>query len=309
MKKRSLAVWIMLVVLVFALCACQGGGKKAQEADKAASGKMVVYASFYPMYDFAKKIGGDRADVYCMVPSGTEPHDWEPTPSDMTQLEEAAIFVFNGNGMEHWVDKVQLAWKDSDLRFVEASAGIEQLEEMPEHSAGDGHHDSDPHVWLNPIYAKQEMEKIKEAYAEADPTNADYYEENYQKYAQQLDELDAEFSEALSLSGKRIVVQHEAFGYLCDRYGLTQVGVQGLAEEEPSLARMAEIVDFIKENGVKVIFFEELTNSKVAQAIADETDAECAVLNPLEGVSEEQMQAGEDYFSIMRQNLEALKKA
>ena len=312
-------VVLVSMALLFGLSLVAGCSPAADKTEE--KGKLSVYASFYPMYDFAQKVGGDRVEVHNMVPPGTEPHDWEPAPSDIANLEDADVFVYNGAGMEHWVDKVLASLGNKELVAVEASKGLALLEGHDEHEGEEEHageveeehegEEHDPHVWLSPKNAKQEMANIKEALVKADPANKDYYEQNYQKYAAEFDALDKEFREALSpLPDKDIIVSHQAFGYLCADYGLNQVAIEGLSpDSEPDPARMAEIIDFTKEHQVKVIFFEELVSPKVAQAVADATAAETEVLNPLEGLNDEQQAAGEDYFSIMRQNLEVLKIA
>jgi zinc transport system substrate-binding protein len=271
------------------------------------------------MYDFAKKIGGDKVDVVNMVPAGTEPHDWEPTASDVAGLEKADVFVYNGAGMEHWAKDVLESLGNKELIAVEAAKGVSLREGHHEHedeheAEREDEHDSeayDPHVWLSPLNAKVQLENIKEAFVQADPDNKDYYQANYAKYAARLDALDKEFKDAISaLPKNEIVVSHEAFGYLCAAYGLEQIGIEGLApDSEPDPARMTQIIEFAKAHDVKVIFFEELVNPKVAETIAKATGAETDVLNPLEGLTDKQLAAGDDYFSVMRHNLEALKKA
>jgi len=309
-------------------------GEVSMEAEKADAGieskdtdgqKLKVMASFYPMYDFAVKIGGDKAEVTNMVPAGTEPHDWEPAAADIKNLEEAALFVYSGGGMEHWVEDVLASLETKKLVSVEASAGVTlrsgHIHDEEEHKGAEEHteeeehgHDHgqfDPHVWLSPVNAKKEMENIKNAYVKADPDNKDYYEKNYQTYTAEFDKLDQEYKDTLSaLPNKSIIVSHEAFGYLCDAYGLTQMGIEGLSpDSEPDPARMAEIIDFVKANHVKVIFFEELVSPKVAETIAAETGAQTQVLNPLEGLSDEELKNGADYFSVMEDNLKQLKAA
>lgn len=297
-----------------------------QESEKTDGEKLKVMASFYPMYDFAVKIGGEKAEVLDMVPAGTEPHDWEPAASDMKNLEEADLFVYSGAGMEHWVDTVLGSLENQKLVTVEASEGLTLLpghdeEEEDEEADAESHEEADddehehgqydPHVWLSPLNAKKEMENIKNAYIEADPENKDYYEANYETWAEKFDELDQEYRDTLSaMPNKDIVVAHEAFGYLCDAYGLNQVGIEGLSpDSEPDPARMAEVIDFVKDNSVKVIFFEELVSPKVAETIAAETGASAQMLNPLEGLSDEELKQGEDYFSVMESNLEQLREA
>ena len=258
--------------------------------------------SFYTMYDFAQKIGGEKVEITNMVPSGTEPHDWEPSAIDIRNMEDADVFIYNGAGMEHWAEDILKSLDNSELVTVEASEGVELIREGKE---------NDPHVWLDPENAKIEMEHIKDAFIEADKDNAEYYNENYETYSSQLDGLNQEFEEALSqATNKDIIVAHKAFGYLCKAYGLNQIAIEGLMpDSEPDPARMEEIIQLAKKKKINTIFFEELVSPKVANTIAKEIGAKTEVLNPLEGLSEEQMDAGEDYFSVMRTNLKQIKKA
>ena len=305
------------------VCACTLSlslltGCGTQPADTAANdGRLRVLTSFYPMYDFACKIGGDCIDVTNMVPSGTEPHDWEPSTNDLKNLEKADVFIYNGADMEPWADDLLVSRSDT-LHVVEASENVElrttdgEHEHAHEHEGADHHHgDFDPHVWLDPENAKIEMEAIRDALCAADPENSTVFQSNYEKYAAELDALDAEFREKLApLPNRTIVVAHEAFGYLCDAYGLTQVGIEGLSpDSEPDPGRMAEVIDFVREHSISTIFFEELVSPKVAEAIASETGAQAKMLSPLEGLSDEQAAAGADYFSVMHDNLAALMEA
>ena len=305
------------------VCACTLSlslltGCGTQPADTAADdGRLRVLTSFYPMYDFACKIGGDCIDVTNMVPSGTEPHDWEPSTNDLKNLEKADVFIYNGADMEPWADDLLVNRSDT-LHVVEASENVElrttdgEHEHAHEHEGADHHHgDFDPHVWLDPENAKIEMEAIRDALCAADPENSTVFQSNYEKYAAEFDALDAEFREKLApLPNRTIVVAHEAFGYLCDAYGLTQVGIEGLSpDSEPDPGRMAEVIDFVREHSISTIFFEELVSPKVAEAIASETGAQAKMLSPLEGLSDEQAAAGADYFSVMHDNLAALMEA
>lgn len=313
---------VLMVAVLAAGCSNKNIDKETEGKVTTTEDKLKVVASFYPIYDFAMKIGGDKVTVTDMVPAGIEPHDWEPAASDIANLEEADVFVYNGAGMEHWVDTVLDSLGNKDLVTVEASSGITLMEghghedgeeehseeEEEEHGEEEG---MDPHVWLNPLNAKAEMENIKNAFIEADPDNKDYYTANYETYAAKLDELDQKFKETLTgFENKDIIVAHEAFGYLCSAYGLNQVGIEGLSpDSEPDPAKMEEVIQFAKENEVKVIFFEELVSPKVAETIAKEIGATTDVLNPLEGLSEEDIKNGADYFTVMEQNLASLVKA
>ncbi len=333
MKKYVLPFMAMAAAsLVLAACGSSAGnsavagpssGAPAPETSSEAgrdTSRLTVYTSFYPMYDFAKKVGGDKIELTNLVPAGTEPHDWEPATTDITGLENADMLIYNGAGMEHWVDKVLDSLENKDLVAVQASEGVELMEghhgHDDEEEEEDGEHEEeesgyDPHVWISIKNAKIEMETIKNALAEADPDNAQYYEDNYKEYAAKFDELDAAYAETLAaLPNKDIIVAHQAFGYLCRDYGLNQVAIEGLSpDSEPDPARMAEIIRFAKDNHVTTIFFEELVSPKVAETIAKELGAKTDVLNPVEGLTDEQLAAGKDYLSVMADNLEALKAA
>ena len=311
-KQKRFAVAALAFAAVLGACS---PSKTVQTQENASEndGKLDVMASFYPMYDFAVKVAGDRANVTAMVPAGTEPHDWEPAVADIRNLENADLFVYSGAGMEHWAEDVLESLDNQDLTVVEASDGVTLLE-GDSHDDGHDHGEEssyDPHVWLDPQNAKKEMENIKNGFVQADPDHAADYEANFATWAEEFDKLDQEFTDTLgALENKNIVVAHEAYGYLCEAYGLHQMGIEGLTpDSEPDPARMAEIIDFVKENDVKVIFFEELASSKVADTVARETGAQVGVLSPLEGLSDREEADGADYFSVMRENLAALQSA
>jgi zinc transport system substrate-binding protein len=319
LKMRKLAL-VLALALALAVSGCQGQGNASGEGAlaQAAETKLKVSASFYVMQDFAKKIGGDRAEVVNMVPAGVEPHDWEPAAKDIAGLEEADIFIYNGAEMEHWAEDIAQAIKSEKLIVVEASSGIELIvhdeEEEEEHEEEEDGHDhggTDPHVWLDPMLAKAELRNIADAFIKADPSNESYYSANFTKWASELDALDKEFRDALEpLPKKDVITAHEAFAYLCAAYGLNQVPVEGLsADSEPTPSRVAEIIDFAKEHEVKVIFFEELVSPKVSETIASAIGASTDVLSPIEGLDEEREASGDDYFSVMRANLNSLVNA
>ena len=309
---RNILLAECLILLLFTGCgSSRNPSTPGKGGHKLQNGKLSVCASFYPMYDFARKIGGGKVLVTNMVPAGTEPHDWEPAASDIVTLEKADVFVYNGAGLEGWAKGVLASLQNRNLIPVEASKDVPLLKGQSSEKKKGNNPSSDPHVWLNPQYAKKEMENIKNGFVKADPGNKSYYEANYAKYAGETDQLDRELKDTFSaLPKKDIVVAHQAFGYLCEAYGLHQIGVEGLVpDSEPDPARMAEIIELARKHDVKVIFFEELVSPKVSETIADAVGAKIAVLNPIEGLSEKQLASGDDYFSVMRQNARALKKA
>lgn len=296
MKKVTL---LIVIIILMTSCAI------TNETPHNTENTLTVYTSFYPMYDFAQKIGGDKIELVNMLPSGQETHDWEPAPSDIVGLEQADVFIYSGVGMEHWTEKVLPSLRSKSLLVVEAAQGLELVDDM----SGAGN--PDPHVWLSIKNAKKQMENIKDALVEADAANSAFYEANYEKYAKQFDELDKEFYDTLiSAESKMLVVSHEAFGYLCRDYGLEQIGIEGLVpDSEPSPARMSEIIEFVKRNDVPVIFFEQSASPKVTEIIAKQTGAKTAMLSTLESLNGEQQKAGDDYLSVMRSNLRAIAEA
>ena len=302
MIKRKNLICIFAIALGMAFAGCSSLSREGFPDNQ----KLNVATSFYTMSDFATKIGGDKVNVINLVPSGMEPHDFEPKTGDITKLKKAKVFIYNGAGMENWVDKVISSANNKDMVTVEASKDVKLLSESASNGAV-----KDPHVWLNPQNAIIEMSAIKDAFIKADPNNKVYYEQNFEANKLKLNDLDKEYKEAvLTFNGKEIVVAHAAFGYLCDAYGLKQIPIEGLtAESEPTAAKMAEISKYAKDNNIKVIFFEELVSPKVAQTIANEAGAKTDKLNPLEGITAEDRKNGKEYISIMHDNLDALKRA
>ncbi|SFF48084.1 zinc transport system substrate-binding protein [Paenibacillus algorifonticola] len=307
--------------------------------------KLQVVTTFYPMYEFSKQVGGEYADVTALIPAGTEPHDWEPSAKDMAVLKEADVFVYNGI-VEGWAEQALDSAANEKRIVVEASSSIElaeggedehahgeeahsdadaehdhaaeheeaEHEEAEHEEAGHEHdheHSLDPHVWLSPKLAQAEVAAIQEAFAKADPAHADSYKANADAYIAKLKELDDAYKAGLAgMKRTEFVTQHAAFGYLAREYGLTQVPISGLSpDQEPSPEQMAEIVKLAKEQQIKTIFFETLVDPKIASTIASEIGAKTAVLNPLEGLTEEETADGLDYIGVMKNNLEALRLA
>lgn len=293
--KRSLLFTLTLLCLLI-IQGCSGPKSTVQNTEK--NSKLKVYTSFYVLADFTKKIGGDKIEVVNLVPSGIEPHDWEPTPRMQKELTKAKLFIYNGAGLEPWAEKFLKAADQDQLLSVEASAGL----------ALTGH---DPHVWLNPLLALEEGRKIKDALVSLDPANQDYYAANFLTLASNLKKLDKAFLEGLApYKGKKIVVAHDAFSYLTSRYGLQELPIMGLSPEaEPRPAGLAKIAKEMKDLNIEYIFFEDLVSPKVAQILAQEVGAKTLVLSPIEGLTGKQVKAGKDYFALMYQNLDNLKLA
>ncbi len=285
---KKLLTWVLTLIFTVSLCGC------AMEENKE-SDKVQVYTSFYAMYDFAKQICGDKADIYVLCPTGQEPHDYEPTPKDIAKLSSADIFVYNSMGMEHWVDSVLETLKDTDVICVNTTYNAPFIID-----------NNDPHVWLNPKNAFSQMAAIYDAIISVDPNNLEYYNDNLENCRNRIGNLINDYNTAVAgFKTKDIVVSHAAYGNLCHAFGLNQVPVNGIDNSgDPSPSQMAKTEKFIKDNGITHIFKEPLGTSTVIDTIRKYTNTQVLILDPFEGSPE-----GKDYFTVMYENLQALKTA
>ncbi len=266
--------------------------------------KIQVSTSFYPLYFFTSQIAGDKAVVYNIIPSGAEPHDYEPTTQDIARVEDGQLLVLNGGKLEAWGDKVKDTLKGTNTQVITVGDDLANQTVVE-----DGNTIRDPHVWLDPPLAKKETAAIAQGLATVDPSNASFYQANAQALETKLDSLDAEFRQGLNNCQKKdIITSHAAFGYLAREYGLNQVPISGLSPDaEPSPQQLAQVADFAKKNNVKYIFFESLVSPKLSQTIANEVGAQTMVLNPIEGLSDDEIHSGKTYFTEMDNNLANLK--
>jgi zinc transport system substrate-binding protein len=317
MKRWLSLVLVCLFVAGIALAGCSiaSTGKTADT-----TAKIKVVASFYPMYEFAKQVGKEKVDVKVLVPAGVEPHDWEPSPQDVAAIQTAKVFVYNGAGFEHWVAKTLKNVQNPALIPVETSQGIELLQATDENEHGHGteaqghvpsEEEKDPHVWLDPVYAQFQVKAIRDALIKADPVNQNYYETNAEQYIAKLAALDKEFQEATAKAQhKEFITSHAAFSYMAKRYGLEQIPIMGMAPHvEPTPERLKSLIEEAKEHHIKYVFFETLVSPKVADILAKEAGANTLVLNPIEGLTQEDLTKSKDYISLMQENLTNLKLA
>lgn len=274
--------------------------------------KIKVVASFYPLYEFAKNVGGDKAEVLVFIPTGVEPHDWEPSTGDILRLKTANVFVYNGAGMEPFVEKLISSEEYANVKFVETSDGVDLIESEDEHEneiERDVESIFNPHIWLDPILAKHQVSLIKDAMVETDPQNKQYYENNANTYITKLEGLDSKIKSELSNCNKDTFVPfHDAYTYFANRYGLNVFPLSGVSpESEATAAELKEFIDFVKENKIKVIYSEELVDPKLSQTLADEAGAQVLTFSPIEGLTNSELESGMTYLQKMEQNLENLK--
>ena len=327
MSKRILAA-ACAAATALALSACTSTATSGDSSSK--DGKLTVMASFYPLQYLAEKIGGEHVSVTSLTPEGAEPHDLELSPKMVDSLSSADAVVYLA-GFQSAVDEAieQQAPKtvidvSPAAELVEAGTDANHPSEEEEeatdeaqsgeteghdHEGHEHHHDmsADPHFWLDPTRMAKAATLVGDKLAEADSAHADVYKANAKALAEELNTLsDTLVTKTSSCKVKTFVTAHTAFGYLADRTGLTQVGISGLdPESSPSPARLAEIAQIAKEQGVTTIFTEALIDPKVAQTLADDLGITTAVLDPIES----QTDASKDYAAVMQANIDALTKA
>lgn len=264
--------------------------------------KPLVVATIYPLWEFSRQVAGDRAEVVSLVPAGVEPHDWEPVPRDVSQVQRAAVFVHSGTDLDAWAEKLLADLGGRRGVVVNARDGLSVLT-----VAGV----VDPHLWLDPSLARAQVLAIAAGLEQADPAGRATYAENARTFVAHLDGLDQEFTAGLADCARReIVTSHAAFAYLARRYRLTQIPVMGLSPEaEPSPADLAAIVRTARRLKVTHVFFETLVSPRLAETLSRELGATALPLNPIEGVSPAEAAAGAGYLTLMRANLVNLRTA
>ncbi|MGH2779527.1 MAG: metal ABC transporter substrate-binding protein [Actinomycetota bacterium] len=279
---------LVLVVSAMVLAAACGGPSEANS-----SGGPQVIAAFYPLAFVAERVAGNSASVTNLSPPGVEPHDLELAPDQVRALSEADLVVYLGAGFQPAVEDI--------VGELEETATLDVLEDQEELLA------DDPHVWLDPLRLGEIADAVAARLAEVDADGAKTFENNAAALNEDLARLDAEFSSALKdCERDELVVSHEAFGYLTNRYGLEQIGVSGVdPESEPSPGRLAEVAEFASDNGVTTIFFEEQVSPDIAEVLAEESGTTTEVLDPLEFPPD----GSSDYFDVMRDNLAAITTA
>jgi zinc transport system substrate-binding protein len=269
------------------------------------SGTSVV-ASFYPLAEAAEQVGGADVRVTNLTAPGVEPHDLELTPDQMEAITTADVVLYLGGGFQPAVED---AIKDAQGTVLDVSEGLRDLP-VPSTETSPGL-TADPHVWLDPVAYGQVVDRVESALAEVDPSGASTFATNADAFTARLTSLDRAYRSGLASCDRTIIVtSHAAFGYLAQRYGLQQEPIAGLSPEaEPDPQRLADLKALVEQTGVTTIFTEDLVSPKVAETLASETGISTAVLNPLESITPDQLAAGQDYISIMQQNLDTLRRA
>jgi zinc transport system substrate-binding protein len=286
------AAFVVFLILIFGIIF-----RSNKTSQPVVSSKIQVVATLFPIYDFAKNIGQDKVDVSLLLPPGVEAHSFEPKPNDIIRINHADIFIYTNKFMEPWVNDLLSGITNKNLLITDASKGVFLISQ-------------DPHIWLDLTNAQTMVDTITQALITKDPSNKNFYEANAQIYKQKLSNLDQIYQSILkSCQTKEIIYGgHYAFGYLAARYGLHYSSAQGISpDSEPTAKDLIDLIDNIKRDNVKYIFYEELSSPKIANTISSETGAKLLFLNAAHNISKEQLNQNVSFISILENNLSNLK--
>jgi zinc transport system substrate-binding protein len=307
LKKSFMFFFSIFLPLSLLITGC--GNNQAQQKNE---NKLSIYTTVYPLQYFTEQIGGEFVEVNSIYPPGSDEHTFEPSQRDMMNLVDADLFFYVGLGLEGFVNKAKETLKNEEVTIVSTAKNLPINEENEATDAVDDHgHSIDPHVWLDPVYAEGLAENIKNALIDKLPEQRDTFEKNYQALSKELHWLNKSLEETIqNAKHKEIIVAHAAFGYWEKRYGLEQISISGLSTtNEPSQKKLEEIISKAKQDHIKYIIFEQNVSSKLTDIVKNEIDAEPLTLHNLSVLTKENIKNNETYITIMKDNIETLKKA
>lgn len=285
---------------------------------------VAVAASFYPLAEFARAVGGELVTVTQITPAGVDAHDFQLSPQHLLTIRAAKLFLYNGGGIEPWAERIHDDTARQGVRVInmvealglQARSAAEEPEHVEEEHADEEENahetlpgGTNPHIWVDPNLAKRQVEIIRAAFAEVDPAHAVAYRENAERSVKELDALDAAFRTGLaSCTHRTVIISHDALRRLVERYGLDFVPLAGLAPEEGTRPQqLAAVYQRARQENIRTVFSEVLVRSRAIETFAREIGAEVRPLHPLEGLTAAEQAAGKTFVSVMRENLDALR--
>lgn len=325
---------VLMLSLILSGCGNTETVNKSEE--KKDNETLTIYTTIYPLEDFTKKIGGDFVEVQSIYPPNVDAHSYEPSTKDMLNLANSDLFIYSGAGIEGFAEKASEALKKEDVQVLKAAEGIDLIEstDVHHHEGEEGHSESeshddenaeseshedeehthgdlDPHVWLDPVLSIDLANNIKNSLSKLLPEHASEFEANFNQLKSELEKLDQEFKTTIESSRtKNLLVAHAAYGYWETRYGIEEIAISGLSPtQEPTQKELQKIIEESTEHNIHYVIFEQNVSPKVAKIIQEELGAKSLTLHNLEAITEENIKQKDDYFSIMRRNLETLETA
>ena len=287
---------ILAIIIVIPLISIVVYGTDSnQQFQKIESDKLQIISSFYPLHEFSQIVGQEKVDAILLVPIGVEPHDWEPTVKDVQQMQKSDLIIINGLGFENWVDSLHENNYQGKIIDTSNKVPIKNLDD----------NSKDPHIWLNPVTAKIQVQNIANAFSDSDPENQQYYQSNAVKYIEQLDLLDVKIRNELSQCNNDFIAFHDAFSYFADEYDLKQHTIisPNNSHGEATARTLENVISTANTLNIKVIFSEEAVDPKTSEIIANEIGGKVLILSPIEIASDG------NYISKMTENLKNLKVA
>jgi zinc transport system substrate-binding protein len=309
MKKIILLPFILLISLVITACSTE------KEQSEIKNEQLTIYSTVFPLQYFTERIGGKYVNVNTIYPPGADEHTFEPSQKDMIKLADSDLFFYIGLGLEGFVEKAKDSLKNENVSLIPTAENLilDPAEEHEEHEVheDDGHGDFNPHVWLDPVYSKEMAAVIRDSLIEKMPQKTETFNQNYQKLADELDQLHAEFESTIqNAKHKDFLVTHAAFSYWEQRYGLEQISISGLSTtNEPTQRELEKIISLADKEGLHYILFEQNVPSKLAEIVQKEIGAKALPVHNLGILTKENIKNNETYFSLMEQNLDSLKTA
>lgn len=311
--KKILSIFITFFIVIFLIiiCAVNISDSNVQVADE----KIKVVATLFPQYDFIKQIGKDKVDVTLLLKPGTETHTYDPSPKDIIGINKSNLFIYTGDYMEPWAQNIAESIEDT-VKVIDVSEGISHIKDEHEHEEEhneEHEHEYDPHIWLDISNAKIMVDNIANALINIDSENQAYYLQNAKEYKEKLDELDRKFENVINNSKRNLICFGDKFSYMyfINSYNLDYITVYDscLAEAEPSISKILEIEEKIEKENIPVIFYESLSEGKIAKSIAKDIGIKALVFSSVHTISSEDIENGATYISVMEQNLNNLNIA
>ena len=299
--------------LILSLVAC--GGSVQEVSDTRGRNALKIVTSFLPMTLFTTAVAGDCATVSSLIPPNLGPHDFQATPASISSLREAQLLVKNGLGMEEFLEKLVISADNPNLVVIDTSNAVLTLDSTDDHAQNhhDHHHDHgviNPHIWLDPIRAIQQVENIRDGLVKADPSCAKQYKSNSELYIQELQKLNDEISDQLApYSGKSFVAYHDFAPYFAERYNLKADYIVDLPEMNPSPADLQRVAAKVRKSQLKALLSEPREGNRSFNALANDLGVQIVEFNPLETGSVDSAREPETYFDVMRSNTSNLVKA
>jgi zinc transport system substrate-binding protein len=307
MKFRNWLQVLLVGNLPWMLVAC--GGTASTPRSSATEQPLTVVATFVPMYEFTKAVVGNNAQVEILIPPGSEVHDHQTKPEDLKKLAQAKLLIKNGLGLDDFADGLISSSENKDLKVVNASQGVKtvgQIGELVPIGKGEKERSLNPHIWLDPIRVQQQIRNIRDALIAVDPSHSKSYKSNAEAYIGKLQALDQEYKKVLALSNKKeFITFHDAFPYLADRYGLKQLAIIAIPEDELTPEDVQKTVRAAKKYKVKVLLSEPGIDNKLFTTLSKDLNINVETIDSLENGTLDP----DYYFKVMRANLEVLKEA